>query len=159
MIPSKKYLCMIIYIRGDKLDEFVKFRPKGKTFCFNMTKYDCYELSKKQCCVSYKYISQIKHSQKYMDENSEKYCPNIARNILDKGFERNLKPVYLELCSCGHYTCDDGRHRVCLCGKLDIEMEVFIQKIDLKCLYCIRKEKPIHHIKNLLSKEYYLKTL
>ncbi len=140
------------------MDEYIKFRPRGKVFCYNFNKYDCCEINSKQCIVT-EDMKPINYNRHILEHNAKEYCHRIASLILLNGFREDLSPIYIEKCSCGHYVVDGGRHRLCIAGKLDIEIKVILQEIDSTCQYCSYKKEFLGLIKNKVTNNYYLKKL
>jgi hypothetical protein len=130
------------------------FNPKGKTFVFNLSKYDCYRLSKGKCSIQFE-------QEKYKDESNSiyckecdyRYCISLAHSLKEKGVTNNLSPVRITRNSCGHYAITDGQHRLCLAANANIKLDVYVQDYDGQCRVCYWKKKSIkYRIKDIIKK-------
>ena len=134
----------------------VKLNPTGKTYYFNFNEYSCYKCKTGVCPLDALTLDEIKNLQKidryYIKEDSEEYCTDFARQILNfdnnefYDFSRTIWLYYNE--QCGHYSVE-GQHRTCIIARIykkggKVKYEPHFSTQSGQCLHCLNKE---HFIK------------
>lgn len=139
------------------------FNPKGKTFAFKLSKYDCYRLDKGKCSIQ---LDNTEHrdnanSSPFKKECDYQYCVSLVHSLKEKGITNNLSPVRITENSCGHYEITDGQHRLCSAANANIKLDVYVQEFDGVCSVCYWKKKSIkYRVKYIMKKTHeFLKKL
>lgn len=118
-----------------------RFRPKGKTFVFNLDEYSCYKLNTGVCSMDCEKNYDL--NDMYVSENSIQYCPKLANSLKQYGVTNINYPVRVIKNTCGHYSIEDGQHRLCSASKEDLGIDVYIQESEYTCRVCHFKKKSI----------------
>lgn len=119
---------MYTYITG--------FIPWGKTYCFSFDKYNCFFRHGGICSLRNMHLPSDYRKCKEYAKWQEMFCPNLASSILQQGFFQAADDVKVLKNTCGHYSVDEGQHRVCVCARLKIPMKVLYQESDVECIIC-----------------------
>lgn len=117
------------------------FNPKGKEYYFNACTEDfCYKTRHGICSLDLTEdeIALIQ-SEKYPKTDDVNYCRDIYQSILKDG-QKSL--ILINSNKCGHYTFDDGQHRVCIASKKGLNLKADICQNNNVCHIC-RKENII----------------
>lgn len=126
-----------------------QFNPKGKSFMFHMSKYDCYKQYSGKCSLTLDNRSSIL-SNTYARENDVCYCINLVESLIANGLNRE---ILLTKFSCGHYAFTDGQHRVCSASRDGLIVPVYVQEADTECYFCYWRKKSLKfRIKTLLKR-------
>lgn len=122
------------------------FNPKGKKYYFNYCTEDfCYKTRHGVCSLDLtEDEAKSIPTDEYPGEDDVNYCRNIYKSIIKDGQKH---PVYINNNKCGHYTFDDGQHRVCIASKKGLKLRVEIHQNNEICHVCYRENK----IKNSIS--------
>lgn len=122
------------------------FNPKGNKFVFNLSKYDCYRLSKGKCSIQIKDQSKIAISNSInLAECSYQYCIVLANSLKEKGVTNKINTVRIIRNSCGHYSIEDGQHRLCSAANVNIKLDVYVQEFEGECRVCYFRKKSIRY--------------
>lgn len=137
------------------------FSPKGKKYYFNNANEDfCYKTRNGVCSLDLPEEEvRLIPSEEYPGEDDVNYCRNIYKSIIEKG---QKYPVFLCRNKCGHYTFDDGQHRMCIAGKKGLRLRAEISENDSNCYVCYRENKikeSISYVEDLVRSTLPQKTL
>lgn len=124
------------------------FIPWDKTYCFKFDKYNCYYRRKGICSLQNMHLPSDYKKCKEYDKWQKQFCPNLASSILQQGFFQAADDVKVIENICGHYTLNEGQHRVCVCARLKIPLKVAYLKSDEECIICSISK---HSIRKRLS--------
>ena len=87
------------------------FSIKGKTFQFQMS--DCHKIKTGICPIE------------SGTEDIYCECNNLKKELMESDFVMNGNiPEVVYHTECGHYSCIDGQHRICIAGKMGRELEI-----------------------------------
>lgn len=112
------------------------FIPWDKTYCFKFDKYNCFYKRRGVCSLKNVHIpADYKKSREY-DKWQKQFCPNLASSILQQGFFQSADDVTVIKNTCGHYSMNEGQHRICICAKLKVPIKVLYAESDLECIVC-----------------------
>ena len=93
------------------LSEKLIFSMEGKGFQFNMS--DCHKVKYGFCPIEQGYFDTLCRCTELLQE--------LERT--NWVFDGNL-PIVVYHKDCGHFSCVDGQHRLCIAGKLHKEVEI-----------------------------------
>lgn len=135
------------------------FSSKGKQFVFNLDTYTCYRISTGTCSIDEVGI-QIKEDP-YASSYSVEYCPNLAASLNKFGVINQNYPIRVIKNTCGHYSIEDGQHRLCSAAKLGITLEVYVLEDESDCDVCYWKKKSLKFrvLSRLGKNRYFLRKL
>lgn len=129
-------------------DFYIKdFSPKGKKYYFSCSEDFCYKTKHGICSLDLTddEVSFIPPDEYPRDDNVN-YCRKIYKSIINEG---QKYPIYICNNKCGHYTFDDGQHRVCIASKKELKLKAEVYQIDDLCHMCRRENKIINAISNV----------
>ena len=121
----------------------------GKKLCYNfqLDQYTCYRCKTGNCSLNETSLLELYKStdtfnSKSRDESESDYCKILASNMLRGNFYTKMTIVLFT--ECGHYDCDDGRHRICIASKLAekgaiLKLPVQVLESEGECSYCSAK--------------------
>lgn len=122
--------------------EYVDFSLKNKTVYLDFDKYTCFKYKEGRCSLDC--LAESTDDDPCLPRYDINYCVNIFKSIKERGFIESPSLLITKY-SCGHYVCDDGRHRICICGRKDIPIKILKENIQIKksckCYACIYKDK------------------
>ncbi|MDK0565579.1 hypothetical protein P5E48_11515 [Clostridium perfringens] len=73
--------------------------------------------------------------EKYSNDNtSSLYCKNIYKLLI----KQEMSPIYISKNKCGHYTVNDGLHRLCIARKKNLTLNAYIDEGN-KCWLCAKR--------------------
>ena len=101
------------------------FIIKGKTFQFNMS--DCYKVITGVCPIE------------TGNDSIECRCNELKRELIESNYvQKDNVPIIFHHKECGHYSCNDGQHRICIAGKMGKNIEIIDEgsAIIEKCVVC-----------------------
>lgn len=115
------------------------YDPSNEKFSFNFTKDTCSYIGKSICA-----LENVPSEQDYKnyDFRYDKYkyprCVSIYFG-LKKGTINNIRmlPCIIKH-SCGHFSCNDGQHRICVAQKFGFKLDVcYYENLDELCPDCM----------------------
>lgn len=109
------------------------FIPWNKTYCFAFDRYNCYFRRMGICSLRNMILP---YDYKNFEKWEKQYCPNLASSILQQGFFQAASDVTIIKNICGHYTLDEGQHRVCVCARLKVPIKVVYSESNFECIIC-----------------------
>ena len=134
------------------------FDPSGKEFKFNFTKGTCAKLNTGICELQDFYTDDDKG-----DDLKYTRCQNILIGLMS-GKINSIKMIpYIHKCTCGHWVCTDGQHRICVAQKRSLTLKVEREDCNEECPDCYQYdvdqevEKLKSEAKNLLKDGGFLK--
>lgn len=130
------------------------FKPKGNTFNFRLSIYDCYRRSKGCCSIKTEEGKQVNTNEyERFHESDVAYCPALVNSLIEYGMTNNRLPVKIIKNSCGHYSVEDGQHRLCSSAARKILIDVYVQESSYECYVCYWNKKSFKFkLKGLLGK-------
>lgn len=130
------------------------FHPSGSTFDFRLGIYDCYRRSEGCCSLEIEEGKQVTTNEfeKFRDSDVA-YCPALVNSLIKYGVTNNTSPVRIIKNSCGHYSVEDGQHRLCSSAARKIPIDVYVQDNPYECCVCHFNKKSFKFkLKGLLGK-------
>ena len=118
------------------MGEFIEhFDPSGKEFKFNFTKDTCAQLNTGICDLQDFYTDDKKG-----DDLKYTRCQNILIGLMS-GKINSIKMIpYIHRCTCGHWECTDGQHRICVAQKRSLTLKVEREDCDAECSECYQND-------------------
>ncbi|WP_410495829.1 ParB N-terminal domain-containing protein [Cellulosilyticum sp. ST5] len=110
------------------------FEARGKKFVFKLTKYDCYRIAKRKCSVVGVYDEITENAIR--SECDLEYCQALLQSLKREGVVNKNYPIRIIKNSCGHYSIEDGQHRLCSAATAGLDVDVYIQESPYKCYIC-----------------------
>lgn len=132
------------------------FDASGKIFQFRLSKHDCYRLLSGKCSVNH--IGSQIESDKLGFENRIDYCRSLAKSLSEEGVTDKRSPVMIIKNSCGHYSIENGQHRLCAATNAGVRIDVYFQENECECYICgMKKRSPEYEKKEQLgeNKEFF----
>ena len=114
------------------MGEFIEhFDPSEKEFKFNFTKGTCAKLNTGICDLQDFHTDDNKG-----DDLKYTRCQNILIGLMN-GKINSVKMIpYIHRCTCGHWVCTDGQHRICVAQTRGLTLKVEREDCNEECPDC-----------------------
>lgn len=107
-----------------------KINPAKTTLIYEFTENECYKKKWGICALDEEPMQEVPGCYQ---EYEQGYCPSLYI-AMKKGIIASTPQI--QLCECGHYMVDQGKHRICIAKNKKEEILVEIRTNNLMCINC-----------------------
>lgn len=138
-----------------------EFNPKGKKYYFTSCNKDfCYKNMHGTCSLDLtEDNASLITTGEYSMKNDVNYCRDIYKSIVNDG---QKQIVYINSHKCGHYTFNDGQHRLCIASKKGFKIRTDVYQANDVCAVCHREnniESSIKFAQDMVTENTHKKTI
>lgn len=138
-----------------------EFNPKGKKYYFTSCNEDfCYKNRHGTCSLDLtEDKARLIPTGEYSMKNDVNYCRDIYKSLIEDG---QKQIVYINSNKCGHYTFNDGQHRLCIASKKGLKLKTDVYQGNEVCDVCHREnniQSSIKLVEDMLTETTYRKTI
>lgn len=126
-------------------------KPNEYIFAFDFKAGVCYKKLTGACSLD-EVFDERKSKKNTKNRSDKSYCQRLYLALLKN--EVHHKDISIHKTGCGHYDFTNGRHRICICQRKNLEIEAEITYDgDPLCEDCKKKNKP-KNIQTITSEDY-----
>lgn len=116
--------------------DFQLIRPKALVIDYNFTENECYRELTGVCSLDF--FDPIEKKTVISRRTRNNYCRDIYQHLKNNEDFNLIDPIELIKFSCNHYEIQCGRHRICICEKMNLAIKAIISIEDGKCCKCLK---------------------